>query len=69
VASIVRAISVVESQWMWVFVSTEKATEMASANQFYYFILERFAFICSVAIVSMVAPVFGHVYIGGLDVL
>jgi len=39
---------------------------MAITNQFFDFILERLAFICSVAIVFMVAVVLGHVCIEGI---
>jgi len=54
---------------MWVFIFADKAAEVASANQFFNFILKRFALICSVAIVSVVVTVLSHVCIGGLDVL
>ena len=47
-------------------VPMDKATEMADANQFFDFILERFAFVCSVAIIFIVLAVLGHVGIGGV---
>ena len=45
-------------------ISTNEAIEMASTNQFFYLILECFAFVCGMAIVSVVAAVFGHANVG-----
>jgi len=47
-----------------VFVSIDEATEMADLNQFFYFILECFAFVRGMAIVFVVAAVLGHVCVG-----
>jgi len=49
---------------MQAFVSMDEATKMAGTNQFFYLILECFAFVGGVAIVSIVTVVLGHVYIG-----
>jgi len=49
---------------MWAFVSVDEATEMADTNKFFYFFLECLAFVCGMAIVSVVAVVLGHVRIG-----
>ena len=49
--------------------SADKTAEVANVNQFFNFILERFAFVCSVAVISVVSIVLGHVGIRGLDVL
>jgi len=43
------------------YVSADKVAEVASTNQFFDFVLERLAFVCSVAVVSMIAAVLGHV--------
>ena len=50
-------------------VSMDEATEVASTNQFFYFILECFAFVCSVAMVAVVTAIFGHVGVGGCSCL
>jgi len=50
-------------------VSMDEATEVASTNQFFYFILECFAFVCSVAMVAVVTAIFGHVGVGGCGCL
>ena len=50
-------------------VSTGEAAKVASTEQFFYFILECFAFFYSVAMVAMVAAIFGHIGIGGVIVL
>jgi len=39
----------------------DEMMEMASTNQFFYFVLEFFAFVCGMAIVTVVATVFGRV--------
>jgi len=50
-------------------ISSDKVAEMADTNQFFNFILERFAFFDGVAIISVVPAVLGHVSIGGFEVL
>jgi len=50
-------------------ISTDEAAEMASTDQLFYFILECFAFFCSVAMVAMVTAIFGHVDVGGCSCL
>jgi len=44
-----------------VVVSANEAVKMANTNQFFYLILECFTFVCSMAIVTVIATVFGHV--------
>jgi len=50
-------------------VSMDEATKVASTDQFFYFVLECFAFFCSVAMVAVVTTIFGHVGVGGVVVL
>ena len=50
-------------------ISTDDAAKVASTDQFFYFILECFAFFCSVAMVAVVTAVFGHVGVGGCGYL
>jgi len=45
-------------------VSTYEAAKVASTDQFFYFILECFAFFRSVAMLAVVATIFGHVGVG-----
>ena len=47
----------------------DKMAKVASANQFFDFVLERFAFVCSVTIIFVVSTILGHVGIGRLNVL
>ena len=47
-----------------VVVSTDEAVKVARTNQFFYFILECFAFFCSVTMVAVVATIFGHIGVG-----
>ena len=47
-------------------VSAKKITKVVGANQFFNFVLKCFAFVCSVAIISVVSAIFGHVSIGGV---
>jgi len=61
---IVARVSVVGSWKVWMVVSTNEVAEMASMNQFFYLVLECFAFVCGMAIVTVIAVVFGHVGIG-----
>jgi len=42
-------------------ISADETVKVASTDQFFYFILECFAFFCSVAMVAVVAAIFGHV--------
>ena len=48
-----------------VAIFADKAAEMASTNQFFYFILDCFTFLCDMTVVSVIATVFSHVRIGG----
>ena len=48
-----------------VVISADEAAKVAITDQFFYFILECFAFFCSVAMVAVVAAIFGHISIGG----
>ena len=41
--------------------SADKAAEVSSTHQFFNFILECFTVFCSVAMVAVIAVVFGHV--------
>jgi len=45
----------------------DKKAEVAGTNQFFYFILERLAFIGGVVVVSMIFAVLGHIGIGGIQ--
>ena len=47
-----------------VVVSSDEAAKVANTNQFFYFILECFVFFCSVAMVAVIAVIFGHIGIG-----
>jgi len=51
-ASVVRAWRVIES-WS-VVISMDEATEVASTNQFFNLVLECFAFLCGVVVVSVI---------------
>jgi len=46
-------------------ISADEAAKVTSTNQFFNFILECFAVFCSVAMVAVVATIFGHISIGG----
>jgi len=50
-------------------ISTDEAAKVASTDQFFYFILECFTFFCSVAMVVVVAAIFGYVGVGGCGCL
>jgi len=50
---------VVGSRGMIIF--TDEATKMTSTDQFFYLFLECFAIFCSVAMVAVVAAIFGHI--------
>jgi len=47
-----------------VVVSSDEAAKVASTDQFFNFILECFAFFCSVAMVAVIVAIFGHIGIG-----
>ena len=61
-ASVVITCRVIGS-WR-VVVSTNEMAEMASTNQFLNLVLECFAFLCGVVVVSVIATIFSHVRIG-----
>jgi len=61
---IVGRMSVVGSWRVWVVFSTDVATEMASMNQLFNLVLECFAFVCGMTIVTVIVAVFGHVSVG-----
>jgi len=42
-------------------ISADETAKVASTDQFFYFIQECFAFFCSVAMVVVIAVIFGHV--------
>jgi len=68
-SSVVRSQGVAGSRGGGMVISTDEAAKVASTDQFFYFILECFAFFCSVAMVAVVATIFGHVGVGGVVVL
>jgi len=45
--------------------SAYKAAKVASTHQFFDFMLECFTVLCSMAMVAVIATIFGHVCIGG----
>ena len=62
-AYVVRARKVMGSRG--VIISADEATKVTSTHQFFNFILEWFAVLCSVAMVAVIATIFGHISIGG----
>ena len=48
-----------------VIFSADKAAKVASTHQFFDFILECFTVFCSMAMVAVIATIFGHVGVGG----
>ena len=60
-ASVVRSRGVAGSGGGGMVIRTDEAAKVASTDQFFYFILERFAFFRSVTMVAMVPAIFGHV--------
>ena len=62
-ASVVKLRRVTGSRGM--IISADEAAKVTSTNQFFNFILECFAVLCSVAMVAVVAAIFGHISIGG----
>ena len=61
--SVVRSRGVTGSRGGGMVVPTDEAAKVASTDQF-YFILECFAFFCSVAMIAVVTAIFGHVSVG-----
>ena len=59
----VRSRGVTGSRGM--IISADEAAKVTSKNQFFNFILECFTVFCSVAMVAVVAAIFGHINIGG----
>jgi len=62
-ASVVRSRRVMGSRGM--IISADEVAKVANTNQFFNFILECFGILCSVAMVAVVATIFGHISIGG----
>jgi len=60
-ASVVMSWGVVGSGGGGMVIPTDEAAKVASTDQFFYFILERFAFFRSVTMVTMVPTILGHV--------
>jgi len=67
--SVVRSQGVTKPRGGGMVVPTDEAVKVASTDQFFYFILECFAFFCSVAMVAVVTAIFGHVGVGGCGCL
>ena len=44
-------------------ISTDEAAKVTSTDQFFYFILECFAVFCSVAMITVVVEILGHISI------
>jgi len=63
-ASMVRSRGVAGSRGRRMVISADEAAKVASTDQFFYFILECFAFFCSLAMVAVVAAIFGHLSVG-----
>jgi len=61
-ASVVRTRRVIGSGR--VVVSTDEAAEVASTNQLFNLVLECFAFLGGVTVVSVIAAIFSHVRVG-----
>jgi len=68
-SSVVRSRGVTGSRGGGMVISTDEAAKVASMDQFFYFILECFAFFYSVAMVAVVTAIFGHVGVGGCGCL
>jgi len=60
-ASVVGSRGLAGSRGRRMVISTDETAKVASTDQFFYFILVCFAFFCSVAMVALVATIFGHV--------
>ena len=67
--SMVKSRGLTGSRGGGMVVSTDEAAKVASTDQFFYFILECFAFFCSVAMVAVVTTIFGHVGVRGCGCL
>jgi len=63
-SSVVRSRGIAGSRGRGMVISTDEMVKVASTDQFFYFILECFAFFCSVAMVAVVAAIFGHISVG-----
>ena len=46
-------------------ISADKVVKVTNTHQFFNFILECFAVLCSVAMVVVIVAIFGHISIGG----
>jgi len=62
--SVVRSRGVAGSRGGGMVIPTDEAAKMACTDQFFYFILECFAFFHSVTVVAMVVAIFGLVGVG-----
>jgi len=62
-AFVFRSRRVTGSRGMTIF--ADEAAKVANMNQFFNFILECFTVLYSVAMVTVVAAIFGHISIGG----
>ena len=60
-ASVVMSWGVAGSGGGGMVIRTDEAAKVASTDQFFYFILERFAFFRSGTMVAMVPTILGHV--------
>ena len=60
-ASVVGSRGVAGSRGRGMVISADETAKVASTDQFFYFILKCFAFFCSVAMVAVVAAIFGHI--------
>jgi len=61
-ASVVRTRRVIGLGRVVVF--TDEATEVANTNQLFNLVLECFAFLSGVVVVSVIATIFSHVCVG-----
>ena len=62
--SVIGSRGVAGSRGEGMVVSTDEAAKVASTDQFFYFILECFAFFCNVTMVAVVVTIFGHIGVG-----
>jgi len=62
-ASMVKARKVTGSRGVIIYM--HEAAKVTSTHQFFNFILECFAILCSVAMVVVIAAIFGHISIRG----
>ena len=68
-ASVAWRVAVIGLSGMRWFIFSDKAAEVVGANQFFYFILKRLAFIGGVAIIFVIFVILGHINVGGFKVL